>query len=51
MNIKISAVHFKADQKLEDFITEKLEKLDKLHDGIIGSDFFGYSTAIATDNW
>lgn len=38
MNIKISAVHFKADQKLEDFITDKLEKLDKLHDGIIGAD-------------
>jgi ribosomal subunit interface protein len=31
-------VHFKADQKLEVFISEKLEKLAKIHDGIIGSD-------------
>jgi len=31
-------VHFKADQKLENFISEKLEKLAKLHDGIIGFD-------------
>jgi putative sigma-54 modulation protein len=29
-------VHFKADQKLEIFISEKLEKLAKVHDGIIG---------------
>jgi ribosomal subunit interface protein len=31
-------VHFKADQKLEKFISEKLEKLSKIHDGIIGFD-------------
>jgi ribosomal subunit interface protein len=31
-------VHFKADQKLEVFISEKLEKLAKIHDGIIGFD-------------
>jgi ribosomal subunit interface protein len=31
-------VHFKADQKLELFISEKLEKLAKIHDGIIGFD-------------
>lgn len=38
MTINISSVHFKADQKLEDFINEKVEKLNKVHDGIIGSD-------------
>src|SRR5574344_652677 len=38
MDIKISSLHFKADKKLEDFITEKVNKLSKLHDGIIGSD-------------
>jgi ribosomal subunit interface protein len=31
-------VHFKADQKLEIFISEKLEKLAKVHEGIIGFD-------------
>jgi ribosomal subunit interface protein len=31
-------VHFKADQKLEIFISEKCEKLAKIHDGIIGFD-------------
>lgn len=36
MNVNISALHFKADQKLETFITEKVEKLSKIHDGIIG---------------
>ena len=38
MNINISSLHFKADQKLEAFITEKVEKLDKMHDGIIGAE-------------
>jgi len=38
MNINISSLHFKADQKLEAFITEKVEKLEKVHDGIIGAD-------------
>jgi ribosomal subunit interface protein len=38
MNITFNSVHFKADQKLELFITEKLEKLAKIHDGIIGFD-------------
>lgn len=38
MNIKISSLHFKADKKLEDFITEKLNKLEKLHDAIMGVD-------------
>ena len=38
MNITFNSVHFKADQKLESFISEKLEKLAKVHDGIIGYD-------------
>ena len=38
MNITFNSVHFKADQKLESFISEKLEKLSKIHDGIIGFD-------------
>lgn len=38
MNITISSLHFKADQKLEVFITEKVEKLEKMHDGIIGAE-------------
>jgi ribosomal subunit interface protein len=38
MNISFNSVHFKADQKLELFISDKLEKLAKIHDGIIGFD-------------
>ena len=38
MNISFNSVHFKADQKLEKFISDKLEKLAKIHDGIIGFD-------------
>jgi ribosomal subunit interface protein len=38
MNIKIVSLHFKADQKLEKFIQEKVEKLFKVHEGIIGAD-------------
>ena len=38
MTINISSVHCKTDQKLEDFINEKVEKLNKVHDGIIGAE-------------
>jgi ribosomal subunit interface protein len=38
MNITFNSVRFKADQKLENFISEKLDKLSKIHDGIIGFD-------------
>lgn len=38
MNVTISAIKFKADQKLEAFITDKVEKLSKIHDGIIGAE-------------
>jgi len=35
MDIKISSVHFDADKKLTDFITKKVNKLDKYYDDII----------------
>ncbi|MBQ4442287.1 MAG: ribosome-associated translation inhibitor RaiA [Bacteroidales bacterium] len=38
MTINISSVHFKTDQKLEEFINEKVEKLSKLYDGIISAE-------------
>ncbi len=34
MNIKINAVKFKADQKLEQFVNDKVGKLEKHFDGI-----------------
>ena len=34
MNITVQSVHFDADQKLEAFIQEKLEKLTLFNDGI-----------------
>ena len=37
MEIKINAVGFSASSQLEDFI-QKISKLDKYHDGIIGSE-------------
>lgn len=38
MNNKITAVHFKADTKLESFIQDRISKLIKVHDGVIGSE-------------
>ncbi len=38
MNINISSLHFKTDQKLEIFITEKVEKLNKVYDNILGAE-------------
>ena len=38
MEIKIYAVGFSASSQLEDFIQKKISKLDKYHDGIIGSE-------------
>ncbi len=38
MQIKISSIHFKADQKLEDFIQERIQKLSTIYDGLIGSE-------------
>lgn len=38
MNINIESVNFKADNKLKDFITEKVNKLSTMHDIIFSSD-------------
>lgn len=38
MKINISSIHFKADQKLEDFVQERLQKLSSIYDGLIGSE-------------
>ena len=38
MNVNISSLHFKADQKLQVFITDKVEKLAKVHDGILAAE-------------
>jgi putative sigma-54 modulation protein len=38
MNIKISSIHFKADQKLEEFVQERINKLSTIFDGLIGSE-------------
>jgi len=38
MQIEIHSIHFKADSKLEDFITEKIEKLSQFYDGVIGTE-------------
>jgi putative sigma-54 modulation protein len=40
MNTQIQAIHFKADQKLKDFIEKKLEKLETFYDGIIDAQVF-----------
>jgi len=40
MNIKINAVKFDADKKLEDFIETKLHKLNKIYDDIVGVEVF-----------
>ena len=38
MNIKVNSVHFTADQRLVDFITKKVSKMDTFFDGIISAD-------------
>jgi putative sigma-54 modulation protein len=38
MNIIINSVHFKADKKLETFITEKLKRLPSVFDAVIGAE-------------
>ena len=38
MNMVINSVHFKADQKLETFVKDKLEKLPAVYDGVIGAE-------------
>ena len=38
MKVLINSVHFKADQKLEDFITEKVEKLCAKYSEVISAE-------------
>jgi putative sigma-54 modulation protein len=38
MNIKVNAVHFTADQKLIDFVSKKVAKMDTFYDGIINAE-------------
>jgi putative sigma-54 modulation protein len=38
MKVNITSVHFKTDQKLEQYIQEKVEKLSGLYDGLIGKE-------------
>ena len=38
MQININSVRFKADKQLESFITDKLQKVGKFHEGVIGCD-------------
>jgi putative sigma-54 modulation protein len=38
MTVKIQSVHFDADQKLLNFVEEKVDKLTQFYDGIINSD-------------
>ena len=40
MNIKIQSIHFDADQKLLTFIENKLAKIEKLYDNIVGCEVF-----------
>ena len=38
MKVMINSVHFKADQKLEDFITQKVEKLCSKYSEVISAE-------------
>lgn len=40
MDFKVNTVHFTADQKLVDFIHDKVKKLELMNDGIISSEVF-----------
>lgn len=40
MNVNIQTVHFDADDKLLDYVTKKLEKLNTFHDQILKVDLF-----------
>ena len=40
MNINIQTVHFDADDKLVDYVTKKVEKLNTFHDQILKVDVF-----------
>jgi putative sigma-54 modulation protein len=40
MNVNIQTVHFDADDKLVDYVTNKIEKLNTFHDQILKVDLF-----------
>ncbi|MFB1003768.1 MAG: HPF/RaiA family ribosome-associated protein [Bacteroidia bacterium] len=40
MNTQIQAIHFKADQKLKDYIMNKLDKLETFYDDILDAQVF-----------
>ena len=40
MNVNIQSVHFDADEKLLDYVTRKLEKLNTFHDQVLKVDLF-----------
>ena len=40
MQVQVHSIHFDADQKLVDFINEKVSKLGTFHDHIISSEVF-----------
>jgi putative sigma-54 modulation protein len=40
MDIKIHSVHFDADQRLIDFVENKVGKLEQFYDNIIGAEVF-----------
>jgi putative sigma-54 modulation protein len=40
MKVKVQSIHFDADQKLIDFVNDKVEKLRHLFDSIIDSEVF-----------
>ena len=40
MNVNIQTVHFDADDKLVDYVSKKIEKLNTFHDNILKVDLF-----------
>jgi len=40
MNVKIQTVHFDADEKLMEYVTRKIDKLNTFHDNITKVDVF-----------
>ncbi len=40
MQLQVHSIHFDADQKLINFIQEKIDKLNLFHDQIIGGEVF-----------
>ena len=40
MKVHLQSVNFKADQKLVNFVQERMDKLDQVYDNIIGGEVF-----------